>query len=123
MVTLEDGQQWWIPVASALPHFWGLDDGGKKVIRQPKDEFAEFCAKAEVIFQIFNKKKKYDGQPWTMETDWDYLNFALQLNYKLTPQIASALRLIGDDTAAELVAATVEMSFIREVEDEKKDLG
>jgi len=118
-VTLEDGQEWLIPVANALPHYWGIDDEGQ-FSRRPKGDFAEFCGKAETLFKVFNRQQA-DGEPWTLETDWDYLNYALQLNYKLTPQIVTALQLIGDDSAADLVAATVEMKFIRAVEDEKKN--
>ncbi len=115
---LEDGNAWQIPVAKWLPHRWGQNDAGQ-FVRTPAAEFAEFCREAEVVYQYFVSRR--DDAPMIIECQWSYVCRALALNYLLEPRIISALGLVGDRSGGRILAATVEMTLIEAVEDEKKN--
>lgn len=113
---LEDGNTWMIPVARWLPHVWGQDTAGV-FSRLPADHFTDFCKQAEEVFQYFVGS---DGKDLEIQCQWGFVCQALSLNYRLCPSIISALKLIGDISGGRILAATVEMTLTRDVEDQKK---
>lgn len=131
-VRLEDGQEWAVPVARWLPHVWGQDALGK-MTRTPAHAYSEFCAEAEKVFQQllgFASERSTPGGVETgeqgsgdlqIECQWSFVCQALSLNYRLAPEIISALGLVGDASGPQVVCATVELSLINDVVNEKKN--
>jgi len=123
-VQLEDGHFWHVPIAKSLPHLLFLTDDGI-ADRRPTEPFAEFCAETEKLFQMF----ALTDQPTQLAlnlgedfltTNWKYDCRALALIYKLAPPVISALGLLGDLSAAVIMAATMELEAIATVESQKK---
>lgn len=128
-VRLEDGNKWKVPKAGYLPSYHGEDATGA-FRRQPRDEFSEFCHQAEAIFQHFvdqmlarrlDPEAEQKNLPIKVQGQWEYVCHALSLNYRLARPIISALQLIGDESGALLLLATVEMDLAADVENEKKN--
>lgn len=123
-IQLEDGHLWQVPIAKSLPHVWGLDEQGR-VDRRAADPFADFCGQAEKLFQLFALTNQPTQLALELGDDflsrnWDYDCQALGLIYKLAPPVISALGLLGDMSAAMVMAATMELEAIEAVESQKK---
>jgi hypothetical protein len=108
-VTLEDGNDWEIPIARCLPHRWGQNGVGIP-LRIPTEKYRVFCQQADGIFQ---QLAGYSGsEDLEVSGPWSYVCDALSLNYRLSPAIISALGLVGDESGGAIIRATIEWEKI-----------
>jgi len=117
-VPLEDGQKWLIPAARWLPHLWTMNKELKR-IRVPVAEYVEFCEQADVVFQAFVKNAA--GGQFEIECEWEFVCRAIEINYRLAPEIIATLKLIGDRTGSSILTAVIEWEGITKVVQEKKN--
>lgn len=118
---MDDGSQWGVPVARDLPCTWRMGADGK-VQRQVRDQYRKFWDWSGEWFDRFREKVKSvtDLQPFWQEA-WEYLSYALGMNYRLTPEVISHLGLINDEVVVGMIWATLDLkAILAEQEDQKK---
>lgn len=104
-VTLGDGQQWLIPHARELPHDLIRGEDGEWV-RQVRSEFYAFAMTTIGWQRQFDSLEPGDVFP--DETGLaEFVEEALRLNYRLTPEIISHLRLFSTGPTGTLYAAMI----------------
>lgn len=100
--TLGDGQSWIIPRAESLPRDIILqDDGSLKFETQRM--FHAFSMQADAWRTVRDNK-----EPFKFTAGWHFVVSALRLNYRITPEVASALKLFNTENIGELVAMIIE---------------
>ena len=120
-LALADGQTWTIPVAERVPHRWGLDPATGQFCRTPEARYQAFCQRAGKFYsQVMDPQHVGDV---TIGDGWEFACMALAINYRVNAAIVAWLGLINDAVASPILLATVEMTAIRAVEDEKKNPG
>lgn len=103
-VDLGDGHQWKIPKADALPCDMLRDDAGEtRFVRQAK--YIRFCAEAEEWRQLF-LGHRIGGQT-TYTALRDFVELALQVNYRLIPEVSDALRLFSSGEQGTVLQAAL----------------
>lgn len=120
-ITLEDGQEWTIPVARAfgrgsqLPQALILGDDGQLVVESlPK--FAELSQQAERVFDAFLN----DGEDLTLQDCWNIAVLALQQNYRVSGWELSALRALNTDNVQTVLGHLIDMPTILAAAQEQK---
>jgi hypothetical protein len=116
-VTLADGNEWKIPIASLLPRNWMLDDEGQPA-RRVAPQYQEFCEQAEKIYVAFVTAG--EGGNIQIPAGWTFAVNAIALNYRVNDFVVSAIGLINDDVAWKIWAAALGYGSIREAENLKK---
>jgi len=112
-VTLENGQEWLIPVARSFPVgtqlpetlFLGADG---TLVQEIIPRFAAFAQRAENVFEFFFENKtllKVDA--------WNIAIEALAINYYIGAREVSALRLLTTANIKEILGAIVDMPAIK----------
>lgn len=131
---LGDGRRWVIPKAVLLPQDLTLAEDGT-LVRAPQERFREFWKRSEqwyrrmVLCNLDESTIRVDEALSQERLDvewWDYLLSALALNYRLTPEVASHLKLFNTANRVQFTLRTVEGHVLREVLDDlqqKKTAG
>jgi hypothetical protein len=131
---LADGNPWLIPAAIRLPHKYKLGPGGKAE-RVIADQYAEFYRLAEqhmtTIFRELdlldvlsgeNPDKELSAEPVAIAIE-DGVRFcwtAMQLIYRVNPDILSALEVLDDQSLQRVIAGAIDLPTIIETRDSKK---
>jgi hypothetical protein len=133
-VTLNDGASWLIPQVSLLPHNLNKASDGKWR-RFPKPQYASWIQRADEYFRkiaeetervriLADEDPEIDPTqatfPVSINDGCQFACEALMINYRLAPDIISALDLLDDHAIAEVVVATIELDQILEVRELKK---
>ena len=119
-VSLADQQSWLIPVTARLPRTWGVGLDGS-LQRKIRPEFREYCELSETVWNTIVNGSVDADDSLKIPTAWEYCCRALALNYRVCPAIISHLGLIDDRVVTKILAASVEIDQIREVEESKKN--
>lgn len=93
-VGLGDGQLWMIPHASQLPFDIIRDPATGTVGYEPRPAFHFFWTKCAAWQRMFDTFREGDQLP-PIEEQVEFLEEALRLNYRLTPEVISHLRLFS----------------------------
>jgi len=118
-VRLGDGHEWIIPAARYCPQDVRLaPDGGIKL--QVQDKYREFWDGSlrwvELLLSIEEGQTALQIGP----QEWSYLTLALSINYRITPELASELRLFSTANVLHVVQATIDGQLAALVEQQKK---
>lgn len=118
-LTLGDGQVWTVPAAAKLPRAYRLRDG--IWTSEVRAEFRMFWDDSVVWFERSRPALEGRATSIVAPPEWiDYVLSALALNYRLLPEVASELGLLGTDNAFDAILATVSGHLLLEVAAEKK---
>lgn len=118
-VRLGDGHEWIIPAARYCPQDVRLaSDGGIEL--QVQDKYREFWDGSlrwvELLLSIEEGQTALQIGP----QEWGYLTLALSINYRITPELASELRLFSTSNVLHVVQATIDGQLAALVEQQKK---
>jgi hypothetical protein len=127
LVTLEDGNQWLIPVARsvvrgpAFPSALILGPKGE-VVRETLPRFREISVIAERVERMFFAQTEGDdSHDMDLDEGFAVAVAALAINYRIGPVEASALRLISDDSVRYILRALVDVPTMVEVTEARDD--
>ncbi len=122
-VELGDGNQWCIPSAGELPQVLRMGDDGraKREVRKQYESYFNDSVKwfADFITRDFSElTQEFDTEVFC------YIERALSLNYRLTPEVVSELELLGTDNILTCLRASVDGIQIAEelVSHQKKSM-
>lgn len=126
LVVLHDMQQWLVPIASELPHTYGVDvEGG--LVRTIVEQYREFYERAaEIEATVFAEFRQVDfaeaaGAEIPAETTiaaasiedgWRFVIEALALNYRLDADLVTHLRLLDERAALAVMCTVIEFPQI-----------
>lgn len=131
-VELGDGRHWIVPSAYWLPATNGVDLATKKFGRQFHPEFREYCEQAgRYAMEVFSRAEDIKmlastyGTPAALghkaanvsiplEDAWGHCCRALDINYRLTPELATVLGLLNDASVIRVCAASFDFPLIEE---------
>lgn len=121
-VTLNDGNEWLIPVARQLPRVLGLDESGN-VGSRVDDSYREFFEQAYAIFDLFDLTG--DGNATLPHKDgYEFASLALSINYRVNRDVCDFLGLIGTKSLFDIPKVVCELEKLLPVLEKKSaELG
>jgi len=118
-VTLDDGNEWIVPIAQRLPHRVTLDAEGKPV-RAPKRQYEEFYRRAVGFYQQIMAFDVDSGAEVRLEGAWPFAVEALSMNYRVDAAVIDWLELLDEVNIVRLIGATFELGVMMEIQSQKK---
>jgi len=124
LVELLDHQLWEVAVSSFVPHRRGIDIETGEEVRIPQSAFAPYVDQCRFWESFFLES----GQTAEELTD-KVLNLpggmrfavdALAMNYRIVPEIADGLELLGDGEVFDIILAATGIATMAGIEREKK---
>tara|TARA_R110002095_G_scaffold200479_2_gene180762 strand:+ start:1463 stop:2116 length:654 start_codon:yes stop_codon:yes gene_type:complete len=106
MVVLGDGQEWMIPNVGSFPNYFGLDNYGKWV-SYVRDEYRECFDEAMRWREVLDTLR--EGDALDFGDVFEYVANALSLNYMLTGEVISELKLFGQSESLNSLCAVCEV--------------
>lgn len=122
-VVMGDGRLWKIPAAGMLPKDYVLKSNGMPV-EEVQSRFIKFWERSQEWYD-WMVGLDYDKPDieWNAEV-WRFIEDALSLNYMLTPEVVSWLRLINTDSRGRAMLAAMGGLQIRDdLESQKKSIA
>jgi hypothetical protein len=130
LVKLGNGEKWLIPIArrfgrgSALPKALILGSKGE-LMTEELPEYAEFSAQVERFWEYFIAAvNKESSREMTPQEQWQLLVRAMQLNYRITAEGISLLKLVTTENFNEILEAIIDIPTVMKIaaeENKKKE--
>lgn len=122
-VVMGDGRMWNIPAAGKLPKDYVLQENGMPA-EVVQDRFVKFWERSQEWYD-WMVGIDYDKPDIEWNADvWRFIEDALSLNYMLTPEVISWLRLVNTDSRGRAVLAAMGGLQIRDdLEAQKKSIA
>lgn len=119
-VTLEDGNEWLVPLVRRLPEIYGLPNGDGKMTRKPHPKYTDYCnfVYDTVIGQWFHQEHTDE------ELVAQFCGRALAINYRINWHIGLALGLFTKATCQTItVVASDAEPLLAEAQRREKKTG
>jgi hypothetical protein len=117
LLTLDDGQQWLIPVAKMLPRKFDLDETGAPIL-VVKTKYQEFYEQAERNYRVLMRQSV--DEDISMPEMWAFAERILNYNYRVTAEVIAWLGLLGEVSIINLLGGSFERGVIEQIEAQKK---
>jgi len=115
----EEGREWLIPVARRYPMIIGKNPNGE-LFTKPLEKYREYFEKSDVFWEAFIEGKKVPGDVF-----WDFCQFALSQNYRMTEEVATQIGLLTNEVMREIPRIALDLEELKkewELRDEEKNL-
>jgi len=118
-VVMGDGKAWNIPAAGMLPKDYVLQENGMPV-EVVQSRFTEFWERSQAWYDwMVGLDIDKPEIEWNVEV-WRFIEDALSLNYMITPEVVSSLRLINSDSRGQAMLAAMGGMQIRDDQEAQK---